>query len=90
MSTWYNKRSMGLRKSIKLALTVKAYEELTGSPQSFLTSATAGAEGSAECVFSPGEIGGKAGPRGDLEPLEKKESTCPSLVRTKTPQTSSL
>jgi len=78
---------MGLRKSTKLALTVKAYEELTESPHSFLTSATDGVERSAECIFSPREIGGKAGPRTDLDPLEKKESTCPSFHQTKIPQT---
>jgi len=54
-----------------------------------LTSATDGVERSAECIFSPREIGDKAGPRADLDPLEKKESTCPSLHWTKIPQTSS-
>jgi hypothetical protein len=49
---------MELRKSTTLALTVKAYEELTGSAHSFLSWATDGAERSAEPIFSPKEIGG--------------------------------
>jgi len=80
---------MGLRKITKLTLTVKAYVELTESPHSFLNSATDGVERSGECIFSPREIGGKAGPRIDLDLLEKKESTCLSLHQTKIPQTSS-
>jgi len=77
------------RKSTKLALTFKANEELTESPHSLLTSVTDGVERSAECSYSPREIERKAGPRADLDPFKKKESTCPSLHRTKIPQTSS-
>jgi hypothetical protein len=79
---------MRLRKSTKLALTLKAYEEMTESPHSLLTSLTDGVERSAECSYSPREIGGKAGPRADLDSFEKIESTCPSLHRTKIPQNS--